>query len=125
VAQSNLDMEALLKSLHEDEQRQIRASREDLIAQIRSIPTQNTDLRVKMNLLCKAVTRIYMLKRDWMLAPPHGLETVEPVVTEVWTQLKPDVHPTLRTAALTGCLGTTNQSEVQKFFALADKLMPM
>jgi hypothetical protein len=56
----------------------------------------NTPIEAKVQALCNVTTRFFMMKRAWFMANPHNLESVEPVITSNWNQIKSQASSEMR-----------------------------
>jgi len=115
---------SILGGLHANERREIAEANEKYVSQINSGVGAATSLEEKVKLLCNVTARFFIMKRDWLMANPHNLETVEPVITTRWNEIKETVKPELRKSMLDRCLIKADKATIEGFYAYADKILP-
>ena len=116
---------SILGGLHANERREIAEANEKYVSQINSGVGAATSLEEKVKLLCNVTARFFIMKRDWLMANPHNLETVEPVITTRWNEIKETVKPELRKSMLDRCLIKADKATIEGFYAYADKILPL
>jgi hypothetical protein len=124
IKHKNNKMEKILASLHADERCQIESSNKDFISQINNMINNEKDFETKVKLLCNVTGRMFVRRRDWLMISPHGLETVEAVITKHWSEIKANVTPELRKAMLDRCIAGAEKTTIDSFYSFADKILP-
>jgi len=125
LIRKELRMYAILEELNADERRQISEANQRYITQINSGVNEAQTTEEKVKLLSNVTGRFFVMRRDWLMANPHNLETVEPVITARWNEIKATVTPELRKSMLNRCLVGADKATVDGFYVYANKILPL
>ena len=125
MIRKELRMYAILEELNADERRQISEANQRYITQINSGVNEAQTTEEKVKLLSNVTGRFFVMRRDWLMANPHNLETVEPVITARWNEIKATVTLELRKSMLNRCLVGADKATVDGFYVYANKILPL
>jgi len=125
LIRKELRMYAILEELNADERRQISEANQRYITQINSGVNEAQTTEEKVKLLSNVTGRFFVMRRDWLMANPHNLETVEPVITARWNEIKATVTLELRKSMLNRCLVGADKATVDGFYVYANKILPL
>lgn len=115
----------MLQNLHNDERAQIKARNDNFIAQIRTVANDGVNIEAKVMAMCNCAGRIFMNKRQWLMANPHNLETVEAVLTEEWIKIRGQTNADMRKAMLDRCVTNASEELKNEFYHYANGVLPM
>jgi hypothetical protein len=118
-------MYAILEKLNADERKQIAESNQRYISQINNGIKEAQTIEDKVKLLANVTGRFFVMRRDWLMANPHNLETVEPVITDRWNEIKANVTVELRKSMLDRCLVGADKATVDGFYVYANKILSL
>ena len=117
-------MQSILKQLHEEERAQIERANQDYIKQINAISKQNITVETKVKLFCNIAARLFVLRRNWLMANPHNLEIVEPVLTASWEKIKDQVKTETRQEGIDRCLDKADKRTSELFTIYINRILP-
>jgi hypothetical protein len=118
-------MYAILEELNAGERRQISEANQRYITQINTGLNEAQTTEEKVKLLSNVTGRFFVMRRDWLMANPHNLETVEPIITARWNEIKATVTPELRKSMLDRCLIGADKATVDGFYVYSNKILPL
>lgn len=118
-------MQNILEELHRKEREDIKNVNLAYAKQINDMTQSNTPIEAKVQALCNVTARFFMMKRAWFMTNPHNLESVEPIITSNWNQIKSQASSEMRKISIEKCIRSADETTKTEFIEYADEILPM